>query len=759
MVITPKEKNLVVWNTQDLDTYHDIIVSFDYARYATSSEPTGGFALVFFESNLEVPNMGGPGSALGYTPSKEKDYCYRNGHTGFSGGFLAAGFDTNGEFGLSGSEVNGLTRGILNSISIRSSESLKYEHIATSKNLLFTSKKFFIDEKIQDESEIRFKTVRVILSNACTSVKVQIKYEDEVEFLTVLEAKIPVRVRTAVRAAVTNTMLASDTQFILKNFNVAGFPGVVTDPELTDCLQTTSLFNNIPGKSFVSGNDFCAVPVLNGVNIYRLIDNRFNLTQSFRGNIEKPVLIGGSDNFLFVSEENTYNVHVYYKISKNFIKTQIINIQQDTQDINNITEIPYPSCAHADNRTLVIGNDNSVFVYRYSTSLSRFGLFKYEQTINPTISGNIGYDVQISGDNLLTGGGMPRLTGRIDSYVAFYEYNGLFFPIDTPTQFITSPLTGNRYNEFGKCIQLLGNEAVISSPNEFRRRRNTPGHGEVFHYVFARKKLNSTSTSKKGREWRPAMELGSFNNLNTPAGNFGTSISLRGNTLIVSAPYEAFKTYEDSTIEDKFNVGRVYIFRKTKGGTFAQAAIITPNFFRSKTNMNFGRYVGLVGSKSAVVGIPYKDEELLGEIDFYKVGCIFDLPPEHIEVSEDVISLYDSAGFNNTIETYDYMQLLNYDKGLFSLSSSTYQIIPGGSVTITLRTQRVNDGASLPYKITGIQQSDLRNGDINGAFIIKDNTAKIKLDLTNILSPTSRLITVNLADNSIEPVNITIFAI
>ena len=65
------DKNIAAYNDQPLDTWHDIIISFDYARYNEFIPPTGGFAVVLFDSIIDKPRGGGPGKNLGYLPSDD----------------------------------------------------------------------------------------------------------------------------------------------------------------------------------------------------------------------------------------------------------------------------------------------------------------------------------------------------------------------------------------------------------------------------------------------------------------------------------------------------------------------------------------------------------------------------------------------------------------------------------------------------------------------------------------------------------------
>jgi len=646
-----QEKALVAWNNDNLDTYHDVIVSFDYARFSRRNIPSGGFCVVFFSSKQDVPTIGGPGASLGYLPSSQSDYCFNRGYEGFVGATLGVGFDLNGEFGLKNNLVDGLDTPITNSCSIRGSETENYKYYTTSKNFASTPKRISIADTLDSDDPIQYKSVRIIISKAFSNIEVQIKNREDTEFYTVLNQRIPVKRRTAVRIGITHTSTDSYTRFVLKNFNVAGFPGVVADPELDDCA-TINTVNNIQGNTIVSANDFCAVPVNGNVHVYEVRGGSFSLKQLIQEESD-AYLLGGNERFLFLNKTNTYEVDVYYKASNNFLKIQTIDLYGDVSfDIGEDLIGGYPTCADTNSRFLVVGNNKNVFVWQFFTGVGTFGVFGYTQTLSYDISGGIGYSVQIDGTKMLTGGGKPRLTGRINSFVNAYEYNGIIWD-DEPKQTIISPITGNIYDEFGTSISMQGNEAIIGSPNERRRNRETLGHGEAYHYVYV------TNRQRGRKEWRSAMGLGTFFNIDTPGGNLGTSVNFLGNYLLVSAPYENYHFPPDKVFEDKPNAGRVYLFRKSSVGTFTQSAILAPDPFRVKENMYFGRYVGFLGRVAAVVGVPYKNNLLVAaELDVYKIGCIFDLPPRHLPISIDSIALYDSSGYTIDISSFTYLQLL-----------------------------------------------------------------------------------------------------
>lgn len=647
MIFTP-EKTLIAWNKDILDTYNDIIVSFDYERYSTFDTPRGGFCVVFFDSDLEVPKIGGPAECLGYTPNSRRDYCFFKGHEGFKNGFIGIGFDLNGDFGLKTDLVDGLDTPVPNSITIRGSEIENYKYIATSKNIAYLNRPFLIGDKLKEGVD-RFQTVKVIISKAFTNIKVQIKRSIDREFIDIMETKIPIQRRTGVKVALTNTVLDEHTFFNIKNFNVAGFPGVITEPELRDCAFKEFFDSKTGEKDIVSANNFAAVPVGGNVLIYELRNGEIFSRQIIEE--ESPAaLLGGNDKFLFLNREKTDEIDVYFNINNVFIRTQTLSLSGDVSDIEpeNVGGLPY--CAATDNKYLMVGNRKNIYVYQYKTGAGTFGIFDFLQTISNNPSGDIGFSIQLEEGRMLTGGGTPRLDGRRNSFVSFYETNGVDWN-DLPTQSFSSPVTGNQYDEFGYTIAMQGNEAIIGSPNEARRGRLTVGHGEVYHYVYLRTR----------KQWRAAMSLGNFYNIDCPGGNFGTSIAYLGNNLIISAPYENYHFPPDLIYENKPNAGRVYIFRKNRGGTFTQSANIAPDFDLAREDMYFGKNVGLIGSRTAIVTIPYKNRLENSEMDAYKIGCLFPVPPEHRPIDLDSIKLFDSGGYTIDMDSFTYLKLINTD--------------------------------------------------------------------------------------------------
>jgi hypothetical protein len=640
------DKNIAFFNRQPLDTFHEIVVSFDYARYNYKDIPSGGFAIVFFDATYDRPREGGPGFALGYLPSSEKKYCKQEGYSGLNGAVLGVGFDLNGNFGLKGVSYDGTNTPTPNSATIRLGVEDNFKYIATSKNLLNTPYSMKVGEKIDIKEQIKYNSVKVILTNGLSKATVQIKDQRSKTFFTVLEANIPLKQRTAVRVALTSTISDDTTQFDIKNFNVAGFPGTPLPSEFKDCIQTLSLGGYSQGNTIVSEENFFAVPSNGQILIYKLENSRFNLSQILSDSNELT-LLGGSDRFLIACYKNTTQLVLFYNNKNSFFRTQIIDLTLDSLNSFDPANffIDTPTCAATDNEFLVVGNNNQVMIYDYSfnqTDLAGFGTWFFTgQTLTDATSGGLGVSLQVEKQRLLVGSSVGA--------VKFFLYNGFEF---TEQQTIFSPNTGNQYSRFGASLSLQNNDLIIGAPNAFKQKYPTVGQGEAYHFYYS---LNRTTNK---REWRRVMNIGNYFLIDSPAGEFGSSLKLQGNNLIISAPFENYLNPPDLAFENLPNVGRVYLFQKTTGGLFTSVKAIAPAPESVKEYSFYGKYVGLIEPGVAASITANTPGGLPSELNFFNVGCVFDIPPEHLPISFQSIALVDNAGFVIDMTTLTNMQLL-----------------------------------------------------------------------------------------------------
>lgn len=652
-----EDKNYALSNKQALDTYHEVVVSFDYARYNKKINPTGGFAIAFYSALFETPKGGGPDYALGYLPSPKTDYCKLGGYDGMNGAFMAVGFDLNGDFARPGQKYNGSNSLTQNSCSVRLGFEEDYRLVATSKNLLDTRAGILQAQKINNESDIQWNSVRVIISRGFTKITVQMKKEQEKNFYNVLETNVPIKVRDAVRVAITTTVAEDDTHFDLKNFNVAGFPGQPKRDRFGDCIKTFQLGGYSQGEKIVTGDDFIAVPSNGEILIYKLKENDFKVDQVL-SDTASLVLLGGSNKFLFARLGESTQFVVYYNNDNKFFRSQDSDLFEDVRDLPDERRIEdKPICAATDDKTLAVGTGKEVVLYNYISNVNQssiFGTFQYFQSIVEELSGGlpIGAAVQVEDAKLLV--------GSERGFVNFYLDNGTEFIYE---QTIGDPISGNYYSRFGVEMSMQRNDVIIGSPNAFKLRYNTTGQGEAYHYFYG------LDRQLGKRRWRKVMNIGNFFLVDTPGGNFGTSVQLKGNNLIISAPYENYLYPSDAFFEDKPNCGRLYVFRKQESGLFSQGVELAPDGPKAEAYSLFGRFVGLFDTYVGVSIAQYTvGAGKPSEVSFFNLDCVFPKPPAHIPMDSPApgfvvprfgsIDLVDNSGYMIDMETYTYMQLL-----------------------------------------------------------------------------------------------------
>jgi hypothetical protein len=147
------------------------------------------------------------------------------------------------------------------------------------------------------------------------------------------------------------------------------------------------------------------------------------------------------------------------------------------------------------------------------------------------------------------------------------------------------------------------------------------------------------------------MALGSFYNLNTPLGTFGSSIAFRGDTCIIGSPGEE---YRYSTGETKVNIGRIHIFRKSSTGIFSQGASIAPeNDFIAKDAF-FGSKVAIYNNYAFVLS-PFTPFYEKSNITIYDINCTFAIPPPQIGIPACALVTFDNKNFILDSITGTYM--------------------------------------------------------------------------------------------------------
>jgi hypothetical protein len=95
----------------------------------------------------------------------------------------------------------------------------------------------------------------------------------------------------------------------------------------------------------------------------------------------------------------------------------------------------------------------------------------------------------------------------------------------------------------------------------------------------------------------------------------------------------------------------------------------------------------------------------------------------------------------------------------YELTSSTSSVIGGGNFTITLNTQGVFDGVTVPYTISGVEPAVINNASLTGDFTINNNTATATFNVTaDQLTEDNETLTLSLGNNA-DSINVTIVGI
>ena len=124
------------------------------------------------------------------------------------------------------------------------------------------------------------------------------------------------------------------------------------------------------------------------------------------------------------------------------------------------------------------------------------------------------------------------------------------------------------------------------------------------------------------------MAIGSFFNLNTPLGAFGTSIDFKNNTCIIGSPGAEYRVTPEQSI---VNVGRVHIFRKAPNGVFSQRTSIAHEGSYILRNSFFGSSVALFGDYWYILA-PFTPADKESNVTILDSRCVFQTPPPQINI-------------------------------------------------------------------------------------------------------------------------------
>jgi len=634
---TPESnKNIAIWSEQSLDTWHDIIVSFEYCRFNRVIDPTGGFSVGFFNSTTNMPHDGGPDNALGYNPSDTANYCRLNGFGGLDGAFVGVGFDSTGKFALPTNLIDGTTNVHNNSFAIRLGVTEDYRLLYNSSSINYLNaalSNFFVDEFLPNGEEPTYRAVRIILTKNSTELKIQLKQNiNEENFTTVYTAALPEKIRTGLKVCVSNTTSDPATEFKLRNFNVAGYPGEDIAQLIPSCTQYVfqpgiMIMEKMPVLPV--GKEFVSVPFQGNLLTYTTNGAAYRLRNTLYGGIK---LLGDDGTNIVATFDTAPTINVYsYLGQKMALKTYF-----------NTPDNSFPVSGDIDGNTMVVcttANNGAIYSYEYNVDYNSasIGTWSLTQTIlasEVTQGTGLGLSVALDGNNLLV--------GNFNQIVHAFQKNVLGQWQETQT--ITCPNTG--ITRFGASIDIKGRDALIAAPYSLKSLFNTTGEGEVFHYYL----------NRNNNKWNAIMAMGNFYSINSVAGNFGQSVRLQNNTCIIGSPGEMWR---NNDIEENIpNVGRAYVFRKASDGYFTQGTTLSPvSSIRSKY-LFFGQAVNMY-SQYAFVAAPYWYSDIIREeksyVNIFDTNCIFDEPPPHLPVPVSAVDLVDKAGYTISFKNDTYL--------------------------------------------------------------------------------------------------------
>ena len=631
-----------IYNDQALDTWSDIVASFEYERFAYNSIPTGGFALAFFDNVVNLPRNGGPGYSLGYAPNYQKDYCKQNAYSGLQAAFLAIGFDNKGLFAVAADGRNGIPLSAANNThtaTVRGGVSENYEvfdtiNLTTSLSTYSNSSTFTVDQSAIKGQSIPNRAVRVLLQNHATKLIVQLKDSSEKEeFDTIYEKALPERDRRALKVGLLNTRNDEATKFNVISFNVAGFPGIGTTQKIEGCKSVVAQDTyGLVDSELCVGSEYIVTGLPNKVVTYTTDTVKYNFKNSiFTGSGIR--ITGNSQNYVVGTYDNKPTVGIFRYLGEKLAKSVFITIPNNEP----------AKWADIDMNTgtlaiLTRSVSGTLYLYNFinnSEISDILGTWQLYQTIN--------YDSRLHKDFAL----LDKVKIHNDhlivnaAYEKVHAYRKNIFNVWEYVQTLSATIRPEFITGFGEEFAIDGNDLLIGAPQSQKQQHPEPTQGEVYHYVFS-------STQKK---WNLAMALGSFYGLNTPLGTFGASIAFKNNICAIGSPGEEYR-FSDS-ISD-VNIGRIHVFRKTPSGLFSQGTAIAPEGKYRERNALFGTKVSLYENYLYALS-PYKENYPYSYITVLDLNCTFELPPPQLPIPACALITFDNRSFILDFITDTYM--------------------------------------------------------------------------------------------------------
>jgi hypothetical protein len=195
-----------------------------------------------------------------------------------------------------------------------------------------------------------------------------------------------------------------------------------------------------------------------------------------------------------------------------------------------------------------------------------------------------GKSVSVSGDTLVVGAPYDDHSSYYDDRGSAYVFVRSSSGVWTQQQKLTAS-DASSYDHFGTSVSISGDTVVVGAPYDDDNEKDGSGSA----YVFTR---SSSGVWSQQAKLTAEAESGDSD-------EFGRSVSVSGDTVVVGAPYD------DN--DGKSNSGSAYIFTRSSSNVWSLMKQLTPGSQDAGDDNNFGSSVS-IDADVLVIGVPYHDE-------------------------------------------------------------------------------------------------------------------------------------------------------
>jgi len=241
--------------------------------------------------------------------------------------------------------------------------------------------------------------------------------------------------------------------------------------------------------------------------------------------------------------------------------------------------------AQADNTIKPIGLIPPYIYSILQNAASHYPQQAYLKASNPNDHDEFGSAVAIDGDTIVIGA--PNEDGSQENSGAAYVF--VRAGAGWEQQAYLKPSIPRKEARFGSAVAIDGETIVVGAPFD-----STNGSEAGTAFVF----------SRTGETWTQKGFL--FNQRFDSGDNFGFSVAISDDVIVVGAPGESSASRTDQEDDSKESAGAAFIFIKDAFGNWSQSNYLKA-FNPSEFDL-FGFSVAIDGN-TVVVGAPFKDEQ------------------------------------------------------------------------------------------------------------------------------------------------------